>query len=255
MWDGVQGQRRNHYFCSTEGTSTLKDTLGVEIHSFLTFSAAAYSLQSCLTLWAYGLQPPGSSVHGIFQARILKWIAISFSDLTSAEKEKRFFSQRSFPGTQHLHQQSEKFQERIFLFYHLWSNPKITQIPEFALWIATPLTYKFPVVYWQCSLQHQTLLPSPVTSTTGCYFCIGPISSFFLELFLHCSPVVYWAPNDWGSSSFSVLFFAFSYCSWVSRGKNAKVVCHSLLQWTMFVRTLHHDPSILGGSTQHGSSS
>ena len=241
MWDGVQGQRRNHYFCSTEGTSTPKDTLGVEIHSFLTFSAAAYSLQSCLTLWAYGLQPPGSSVHGIFQARILKWIAISFSDLTSAEKEKRFFSQRSFPGTQHLHQQSEKFQERIFLFYHLWSNPKITQIPEFALWIATPLTYKFPVVYWQCSLQHQTLLPSPVTSTTGCYFCIGPISSFFLELFLHCSPVVYWAPNDWGSSSFSVLFFAFSYCSWVSRGKNAKVVCHSLLQWTMFVRTLHHD--------------
>ena len=24
--------------------------------------------------------PPGSSVHGIFQARILEWVAISFSD-------------------------------------------------------------------------------------------------------------------------------------------------------------------------------
>ena len=35
-------------FAPLEGT--LKDTLGVEIHSFLTFSAAAYSLQSCLTL-------------------------------------------------------------------------------------------------------------------------------------------------------------------------------------------------------------
>ena len=25
---------------------------------------------------------------------------------------------------------------------------------------------------------------------------------------------------------------AFSYCSWGSQGKNTKVVCHSLLQWT-----------------------
>jgi len=25
--------------------------------------------------------PPGSSVHGIFQARILEWVAISFSSL------------------------------------------------------------------------------------------------------------------------------------------------------------------------------
>ena len=28
--------------------------------------------------------------------------------------------------------------------------------------------------------------------------------------------------------------FAFSYCSWGSQGKNTEVVCHSLLQWTMF---------------------
>ena len=28
--------------------------------------------------------------------------------------------------------------------------------------------------------------------------------------------------------------FAFSYCSWGSQGKNAEVVCHSLLQWTTF---------------------
>ena len=58
-----------------------------------------------------------------------------------------------------------------------------------------------------CSLQHRTLLPSPVTSTTGCYFCFGSIPSFFLELFLHWSPVAYWAPTDLGSSSFSVLSF------------------------------------------------
>ena len=36
--------------------------------------------QSCLTLWdPMDCSLPGSSVHGIFQARILEWIAISFT--------------------------------------------------------------------------------------------------------------------------------------------------------------------------------
>ena len=58
-----------------------------------------------------------------------------------------------------------------------------------------------------CSLQHRTLLLSPVTSTTGCCFCFGSIPSFFLEWFPHWSPVSYWAPTDLGSSSFHVLSF------------------------------------------------
>ena len=58
-----------------------------------------------------------------------------------------------------------------------------------------------------CFLHHQTLLPSPVTSTAGCCFCLGSVSSFFLELFLYRSPVAYWAPTGLGSSSFSVLSF------------------------------------------------
>ena len=42
--------------------------------------AAARSLQSCPTLCnlIHG-SPPGSSVHRILQARILEWVAISFS--------------------------------------------------------------------------------------------------------------------------------------------------------------------------------
>ena len=67
------------------------------------------------------------------------------------------------------------------------------------------LTFQVPMQY--CSLQHQTLLPSPVTSTAGCCFYFGSISSFFLELFLHWSPVAYWAPTDLGSSSFIVISF------------------------------------------------
>ena len=43
-------------------------------------AAAAKSLQSCLTLCdPIDYSPPGSSVHGISQARILEWAAISFS--------------------------------------------------------------------------------------------------------------------------------------------------------------------------------
>ena len=38
------------------------------------------SLQSCLTLWdPMDCNPAGSSIHGIFQARILEWVAISSS--------------------------------------------------------------------------------------------------------------------------------------------------------------------------------
>ena len=43
-----------------------------------------------------------------------------------------------------------------------------------------------------------------------------------------------------------------SYCSWGSQGKNTEVACHSLLQWTTFCQTFHHDPTGLGGSTWHG---
>ena len=43
-------------------------------------AAAAKSLQSCLTLCdPMDSSPPGSSVHGLLQARILEWVAISFS--------------------------------------------------------------------------------------------------------------------------------------------------------------------------------
>ena len=36
------------------------------------------SCQSCPTLRPHGCSPPGSSVHGIFQARIMYQVAISF---------------------------------------------------------------------------------------------------------------------------------------------------------------------------------
>ena len=41
----------------------------------------AKSLQSCPTLWdPIDGSPPGSPIPGIFQARTLEWVAISFSN-------------------------------------------------------------------------------------------------------------------------------------------------------------------------------
>ena len=89
------------------------------------------------------------------------------------------------------------------------------------------LTFQVPMLY--CSLQHW--LFSPVTSTTGYCFCFGSISSFFLELLLqkHFGHLLTW--RIYPSVSY---IFSFSFCSSGSQGKNNEVVCHSLLQWTMF---------------------
>ena len=39
------------------------------------------SIQSCLTPSnPMDCSPPGLSIHGIFQARVLEWVAIAFSD-------------------------------------------------------------------------------------------------------------------------------------------------------------------------------
>ena len=39
-------------------------------------------------LWPRGCSPPGSSIHGILQARILEWIAISFSRGSSRSRDQ-----------------------------------------------------------------------------------------------------------------------------------------------------------------------
>ena len=45
--------------------------------------------QSGLTLSDLTLSPPGSSVHGIFQARVLEWGAIAFSDAHMLKKKNK----------------------------------------------------------------------------------------------------------------------------------------------------------------------
>ena len=101
-----------------------------------------------------------------------------------------------------------------------------------------------------CALQHRTLLLSPVTSTTGCYFCfllsIVLLPSFFLELFLRWSPSPIGHLLTWGVPLSVSYHFAFSYCSLGSQGKNTEVVCQSLLQWTTLCQTSPPWPVRLG---------
>ena len=47
----------------------------------MTVKSESEVAQSCPTLSnPMDCSPPGSSVHGIFQARVLEWVAIAFSD-------------------------------------------------------------------------------------------------------------------------------------------------------------------------------
>ena len=63
----------------TSGTSG-RETLYTGPHSLINFLFVCLVAQSCLTLCnPMDCSPPGSSVHGISQARILEWVAMFFS--------------------------------------------------------------------------------------------------------------------------------------------------------------------------------
>ena len=54
---------------------------GTVLYKANNWAGAAKSLQSCPTLCdPMDCSLPGSSVHGIFQARVLEWSAIAFSN-------------------------------------------------------------------------------------------------------------------------------------------------------------------------------
>ena len=125
-----------------------------------------------------------------------------------------------------------------------------TRLKQLSSSSSMDLTVQVPMQY--CSLQHWTLLPSPVPSSAGCCFCFGSVSSFFLELFLHLSPVVYWASTNLGSSSFSHIFLPFHTVYGVLKAGILKWFAIPFSSRPHSVRPLHHDPPILGGPTWHG---
>ena len=83
MSDSVRPQRRQPTRLPRPWDSPGKNT-GVGCHFLLQHmkvKSESEVTQSCLTLSdPMDHSPPGSSVHGIFQARVLEWGAIAFSD-------------------------------------------------------------------------------------------------------------------------------------------------------------------------------
>ena len=75
----------------------------------LILNSTAKLLQSCPTLWdSRDCNPLGSYVHGILQARILEWVAISFSRGSSWPRDQTHISYVSCTGWWVLYHQHHK---------------------------------------------------------------------------------------------------------------------------------------------------
>ena len=83
MSDSVRSYRRQPTRLPRPWDSPGKNT-GVGCHFLLQYmkvKSESEVAQSCLTLsHLMDCSPPGSSIHGIFQARVLEWVAIAFSE-------------------------------------------------------------------------------------------------------------------------------------------------------------------------------
>ena len=115
------------------------------------------------------------------------------------------------------------------------------------------LIFQVPMQY--CSLQHQTLLAPLDSSTTGYHFCFDSASSFFLELFLHSSPVAYWTPAHLvGRLIFQChTYLAFHTVHGFLKSRILKQFAIPFSSGPRLIRTLYLDTSILDGPEQHGS--
>ena len=112
------------------------------------------------------------------------------------------------------------------------------------------LTFQVPRQY--CSLQHQTLLLSPVTFTTGCSFCFGSISSFFCSI----SPLIsssILGTNRSGEFIFQCpIFLPFHTVHGVLKAGILKWFAIPFSGGPHSVRPLPYDPTILDGPIWHG---
>jgi len=113
------------------------------------------------------------------------------------------------------------------------------------------LTFQVSMQYYY-SLQHYTLLPPPDTSTTASFLLL-------LSLFISSEATSPLFPSSIvdsylaGGIHLSVSYiFTSSYCSQASQGKNAEVVCHSVLQWTPFCQISAAWPIYLSSVALHG---
>ena len=86
----ASGRRRDDYMLCEVGTGPgAAGSCEVKPEEAWIVCMRAKSLQSCLTLCdPMDCSPPGSSVHGILQARILEWVSLSSSRGSSQPRDQ-----------------------------------------------------------------------------------------------------------------------------------------------------------------------
>ena len=113
------------------------------------------------------------------------------------------------------------------------------------------LTFQVPMQLLFTALEFTSITSHIHNWVLFCFGSVSIISGVISPLFAILENIpAYCAPTNLGSSSFSVLSFAFSYCSQGSQGKNIEMVCHSILQWTTFCQ--NSPPSCLSWVALHG---
>ena len=104
--------------------------------------------QSCLTHCnPMDYSPPGSSVHGIFQARILEWVAIFFSRVSSWLRDRTQFFHIAGRFFYRLHQGSP-------YIYNIFGKTTIQLLCLF-------LTGLFVFLFWSCRVLYILQMHSP----------------------------------------------------------------------------------------------
>ena len=114
---------------------------------------------SHVSLRPYGLSPPGSSVHGILQARVLEWVAMPASMGSSQPRiECKALRSPSLAG-------------RIFTTSATWEAPRHWCTPSLA--IRNRMYFKSPSDA-TFSPGSSSLTPGPAPGRSGCFLICAP---------------------------------------------------------------------------------
>ena len=115
-------------------TATNKHEKGTIIHAFLSSVCVLHQFSRVPLFHTMDGSLPGSSVHGIFQVRILEWVAVSFSRGSSRSRDRT-----------HLIQSPPKIKNKINFIYrpvNLAKNKKYKELTahEFQIIFSASLT-------------------------------------------------------------------------------------------------------------------
>ena len=124
------------------------------------------------------------------------------------------------------------------------------------LWMGLVMEERSDAVKSNIAQEPGTLVSSPVTSTTGYWFCFGSVSSFFWSYFSADlqQHIGHLPTYQDGQFIFQYLIFLPFYTfHGVLKARILKWLAISFSSGPRSVTSLHSDPSLLGGPTRHGS--